>query len=391
MTGQRLNLWAGRFNPRQLEALNASKRHTYTMFGGSRGPGKSYWLRWALLWYLLRFHAAGLRGVRVGLFCEDYPSLTDRQISKIATEFPRGLGRLKQSRDQGLAFHLSDSYGGGILALRNLDDPTKYQSAEFAVVGVDELTKNPVTTFNTLRGSMRWPGVPAPKFLAATNPGSIGHLWVKAYWVDRQYPPELAGLAPQFSFVRALPDDNPMLDKAYWEMLDTLPPELARAWRWGEWDVFEGQVFSEWRTDAHIVQNFQPPAHWPKWRAVDWGYANPFCCLWLTQDPDIGRVRVYRELYQTKATDRQQARLIKANTAPDEQVNITLADPSMWTLKNMEDKTYSTADEYAAEGVPLSKADNDRLIGWRKIHTMLAPGLDGLPMLQIGADRKSVM
>jgi hypothetical protein len=372
-----------KWTPKQAAATAEADAHRYTLFGGARGPGKSYWLRWYLLRYLLQCARHNLRHVHVGLFCEDYPQLKDRQISKIEMEFPRWLGILQESRHSGLGFHLKPEYGGGVMALRNLDDPSKYQSAEFAAIGVDELTKNPVSTFDVLRGSLRWPGIRNVRFVAASNPGGIGHLWVKAYWIDRTYPPEMERMANEFSFVRALPDDNPHLDQAYWSMLDTLPRDLARAWRWGEWDVFAGQVFGEWRRDRHVVLPYDIPEHWTRLRAVDWGRHSPWCCLWMARNPDSGRVVVYREAYETGLTDRQQAQRILDMTPPGERISMTYADPSMWTKKTFEDQTFSTADEYGSGGVHVTKADNDRLNGVRKVHTLLADLGDGLPGLQI--------
>jgi hypothetical protein len=67
-------------------------------------------------------------------------------------------------------FKLPDVYGGGTLALSNLDDPSRYLSSEFAAIGVDELSKNEMSTFEFLRLRCRWPGVEHPKFVGATNP-----------------------------------------------------------------------------------------------------------------------------------------------------------------------------------------------------------------------------
>lgn len=371
------------WHDKQKVACRTANSHTYTLYGGSRGPGKSYWLRWYGIRRLIEWGQAGHEGVRIALFCEDYPTLTDRQITKIETEFPPSLGTLKQSREHGLGFHLTDDLGAGVLCLRNLDKPKKYQSAEFAGVLVDELTQNQKSTFDILRGSMRWPGIQDVFFAGATNPGGVGHLWVKDLWVSRVYPPELEPLADQFAFVPALPDDNPHLDPAYWEMLETLPPDLARAWRWGDWDVFEGQVFSEWRKHLHVIEPEVVPEHWVRWRSVDWGYAAPMCCLWLARDPDTRRVWVYRELYQDGLTDPEQAEKIRQMTPGDERINLTLADPSMWTRKTMERETTTSADVYLKYGVRLTKGDNDRLIGKRRVHDGLAVMGDELPGLQV--------
>lgn len=377
------------FLPKQWEAWDAVWLFKYILYGGARGPGKSYWLRWTLLSLLLYWYLElGLRNVTVGLFCDTYPELRDRQITKIKREFPLWLGEVKSTQEAGLGFYLREEYGGGIIALRNLDDPSKYQSAEFAAAAVDELTKISKETFDYLRGSMRWPGVPETKFLGATNPGGIGHLWVKSLWVDGDFSayPEMKDIKEKFSFIRALPKDNPYLTDDYWDDLNSQPPQLYRAWVEGDWDAFEGQAFSEWRRDRHILgmdELFTPPAHWPKWRAIDWGFAKPWCCLWMTKDIDTDRIYVYRELYIAGLTDKQQAKAIKENTPLEEVIHITYADPSMWTKKNIEDVVTSTADIYAAHGVVLTKADNDRLGGKRKVHRALADMPDGMPGLRV--------
>lgn len=366
--------------PKQETAFQALFTHRYILYGGARGPGKSYWLRWGLLCLLLYwFMAKNLRDVRVALFCETYPDLRDRQISKIKVEFPLWLGELKSTEIDGLGFFLRPEYGGGVLLLRNLDDPEKYQSAEFAAIGVDELTKNDETTYHTLRGSMRWPGVNHTVFMGATNPGGVGHLWVKRRWIDRDFPPNEKPLADQFIFIKALPSDNPYLDETYWAELNSLPDNLRRAWVHGDWDVFAGQAFTSWRQDRHTCEPFAIPEHWPITRAIDWGYAKPFCCLWLAKNPDNGRRWVIREAYSLGLTDRAQARLIQEMSL--EHVLVSFADPSMWSPKSVREIVTSAADEYAAEGVSLLRADNDRIAGKRKVDRVLGDLPDGEPGL----------
>lgn len=374
------------FEPRQLEASTAARSSEYLLYGGTRGPGKSYWLRWFLLYSLIRLYKDyGVTDITAGLFCETYPILRDRQISKIQSEFPRWLGKLGSTEARGFGFYIRPEYGGGLLALRNLDKPGKYIGAEFALLGVDQIEQTTLETFNLLRGSKRWPGLPAHelKFLATANPGGIGHLWVKDYWIDRRYPPELQPIANKFAFVRGKPEDNPHLDAAYWEMLKTLPEDLARAWRMGDWNIFAGQVFREWSAARHVVEPFEIPSNWIRYRGVDWGERNPWCCLWLAQDPDNGRVIVYREEYETGLTDRRQARRILDVTGDGERIRATYADPSMWTERNMENKVFSTAKEYAAEGVYLTRADNNRIQGKRKVTEYLSNLRDKAPGLQV--------
>jgi len=369
--------------PKQEVALDSLYEHKYTLYGGAAGPGKSYWLRWAALEFLLEcFATLGLRDVRVGLFCEDYPTLTDRQISKIKREFPAWLGALRGTRDEGFGFFLRPEYGGGYIALRNLDDPSKYASTEFAAVFVDELTKNKRQTFEDLRFRLRWPGLEHTPFAAATNPGSVGHGWVKKLWIDRDFTGDDQALnQADFAFVQALPGDNPHLGKSYWALLDSLPERMRRAMRDGRWDVFEGQAFPEFDRKIHVIEPFTIPADWTRWTSTDYGYVDPWATVWIARSPDRSRVVVYREGYQTGLTAREQARKIIAMTG-NEPIRLNLGDPSMWAMRERY-ANEAIASEYAAEGVALQPANNDRLGGKAKVHEALRHDHGVSPRLQM--------
>ena len=223
-----------KFFPKQKEALEASKRFKFVLFGGSVGSGKSYWLRWSMVYWLIKFYQKyKIPGIRAGLFCEDYPSLNDRHLTKIKFEFPEWLGTYNQQRNE---FTLAKDLGGGIIAFRNLDDPSKYLSVEFAVIGIDEVNRNPKTTFDFLRSRHRWPGIKDVKFLAGCNPQ--GEAWVKNMWVKRLFPREEEEQY-EFVFIPALPTDNPYLPKEYYKSLESLPENQRKAYLEGNWDAFD--------------------------------------------------------------------------------------------------------------------------------------------------------
>lgn len=375
--------WSQLFEPsaRQKEALEALRDFRFVLYGGARGGGKSHLLRWWLLQILIEYYKVGIKNVRVMLACESYPVLQDRQVSKINIEFPRWLGEVKKTQTDGLGFFLKEEYGGGAILLRNLDEPSKYMGAEFAAIGIDQIEKISVDTFNIIRGSLRWRGVKNPRILGTANPG--GMPWVKQYWIDRVFPKELEDMADQFAFVQALPTDNDYLDKSYWEDLNHLPERLRKAWVEGDWGVFSGQAFPQWDESRHTCEPFEIPEHWVKFRGIDWGSAKPFACLWIAKDPSNGRIYLYREVKKTKLTDRYQARLIRDMTPPQENIAATYADPSMWNTKNIADMVSSSDNEYMHEGVYLTKADNSRLNGKRKIDRLLENLADGLPGLVV--------
>ena len=298
------------FTDKQWEATRLSKAYKYFLYGGSRGPGKSHWLRWYAIRRLMQWAAQGLIGVRVGMFCEDYPSLQDRQISKLAT-FPRWLGTLRTTKTDGLGFHLSAQYGGGSILLRNLADATRYQSAEFAGILIDELTKNPITAFEDLRGSLRWPGIDDTFFAAATNPNGRYFKWVRSLWVERDFGGQYAhleGIKDQFKYLKALPKDNPYLDDDYWETLNSLPDRLRAAWRDGNWyTAVEGLVFDTF-TEANIVDE-EPDPELPLELGIDDGYVDPRATLFIQKKGT--HVLVFDELYETKTLEETTIRNIE--------------------------------------------------------------------------------
>lgn len=264
---------------RQREFLQAVADKDYVLYGGAAGGGKSYILRWWLVLFLVwLYRTFGLRNVQVGLFCEDYPSLYDRQISKIIYEFPAELGELKQGITKN--FQLRPEHGGGTIALRNLDDPSKYQSAEFAAMAVDELTKNSKSTFDFLRFRLRWPGVERPKFAAGANPGGPGHEWVKSLWIDGEFPTELQPFKKQFAFIQSKATDNPYLTADYYRNLQSLPPDLAAMFADGSWEIFAGKYFDVFRQGLHVLNLRTDPKAviWEPYQAVwagwDWGIAH---------------------------------------------------------------------------------------------------------------------
>ena len=107
--------------------------------------------------------------------------------------------------------------------------------------------------------------------------------------------------------VSAFEDNKALLenDPGYLANLAMLPESQKKALLYGDWDSYDGQVFTEFRNNpdgyvsklnTHVIEPFKIPGHWRRYRAYDFGYSKPYAVEWLAADHE-GRVYVIAELY----------------------------------------------------------------------------------------------
>lgn len=410
------------FTERQLEACYAidSGKYKYILYGGALGGGKSYFLRWFAVRLLVCWATEkGLRNVVVMLACEDYPTLKDRQLSKIGVEFPPWLGKsYTDHKEYGRCFILDESYGSGVICFRNLDDSSKYQSSEWGAILVDELTKNDYDTFTELRKRLRWPGLTDMEclFIGGTNPGGIGHSYCKSFWMDGVFPDEFkkpTDYSKTFAYIPSKAEDNPHLDAGYYQMLNTLPEHQRAAFRDGSWDMFAGQEFQEWRRDYHVIDPLPVPEGRPVFMTFDWGFGAPFSIGWWWVDDD-GRLYRFAEWYGWNGTPNKGVRLVDKEIAAGiikreqamgyNKIGVSLGrpivnpqilricDPTCFNKKpdyRGGGQGPSTAEEFMYEGLVLVPGDPNRSLKLRQFHNRLlipkdeAAMINGIPMVQI--------
>lgn len=378
------------FQEKQKEALYIAIAHKYTLYGGAAGGGKSFWLRWSLVYLLARiYHKYGFKGVQAGLFCEDYVTLNDRQLSKIGSEFPEWVGTLKND-----CFTLSEELGGGKIVFRNLDDTSKYRSAEFAVIAIDELTMNYQQVFEDMRFRLRWVDNESKKelpymeckFIAGTNPTGRGMGWVKKLWIEKDYSEYQSGMNEQdfedfchsFAFVQAIYSDNKYMTH-YEKTLSSLEEKMRKALRDGSWDTFEGQFFPEFTKSTHTVNPYPIIFSNNNFISIDYGYAAPSAVLFNSVDHD-DNVIVYKELYETGLTASKLAQKIFEATTPEERRSIQyiVADPAIWSKTSERNGVPISNAELMQNkfnelgwAIGIVKADNDRVIGWSVVREQL--------------------
>jgi hypothetical protein len=314
-------------------------------------------------------------------------------------------GSIAHARDSGKNFVFPNGSQFFFQHCENENDVHKYEGKEFDILLIDEATHftwyiidTLLNTRNRVSGDN---GIRKPFTILCTNPGNIGHGWYMELfgldkaeqWNTRKEPIRVKNPNHQWVdtfFIPAYISDNTIgieRDPEYETRLRQADPDLAEALIKGDWKVFSGMAFRQFDSTIHVINSKDLPKDFktfPKWRAVDWGYDAPFCCLWGAHDPGTGRVFVYRECYSPGLTDAQQAQMIVTNSPPEEGVSITYGDPVSFSIKHSKSGlVYTSADEYRENGVMIWNADNDRINGKKKIDQRLATIQDGKPGLII--------
>jgi len=334
--------------PKQKEFLSASAR--FVGYGGGRGGGKSWAVRMKALLLALNYP-----GITILIIRRTMPELRQNHIQPLSL-ICRGFAEYKSSY-RTLFF----GNGSKILFgyLRNDSDLLQYQGNEYDIIFIDEATQLPehhhVTLTACLRGANSFP----KRMYFTMNPGGVGHDYMKRLFITKDY--KESEDPDDYVFIKALVKDNPALlrnDPGYVKMLENMPPVQREAWLNGDWDVFEGQYFSMWNRDIHVIKPFGLPSHWRRYRTIDYGL-DMLACLWVALD-EQNNAYVYREVYESGLVVSKAAERIKEYS--DEEVFATFAPPDLWNRHA--DTGRSTADIFAESGIPLTKAKNDRVQGW---------------------------
>ena len=315
--------------------------------------------------------------------CFEYPGMQAfwfrRSFPELHQSVLRLLSRYNFARDIGAhwnaGYHELKFGNGSILTFghaKNVKEATALLSAEIQLLILDERTTIPPDVVDYLYTRVRSgdPRVPCLGIRSATNPGEIGHSRVKTDYVEatNHGKIELTDKSGRLRrFIQARISDTPQLGPEYEMTFEGLGEQLRKAYRDGDWDVFAGQVFSEWRYHKHVIPATALPESWVRWGGIDWGHRAPSAVVKAAIDGD-GRVWVYWELYQSEIGEKGLAEAILAS-GPE---HIVYAfDPAMSAKLGDAKPVAAILKE---EGVRLVKANNDRLSGWQRVHTYLAEG-----------------
>lgn len=399
------------WKPQPKQAMFLRRREYECLYGGAAGGGKSeaavmlplYWV------HIPHFQALILR--------KTYPQLTEL-IDKSRMYYPKMFPGVKyNSTSHRWTFPSGARVTFG--SMHTSADTESYRGRQFDLIIFDELTHFTWDEYSFMFSRNR-PSGPGTfvGIRATTNPGGVGHGWVKDRFITCAPPltpvietcvirtPEGKEEMQERSriFIPATVYDNEALlknDRNYLANLAMLPEAQKNAQLYGNWDSFDGQVFREWVNDpshyedglyTHVIKPFRIPKHWRIWRGLDFGYARPYSVGWYAADED-GRLYRICELYGCTGTPNEGTReapdKIAENIRRMENENELLrgrvitgvADPSIF-------------DESRGESVAAMMArhpnlcyfqpgDNTRLPGKMQFHYRFTFQKDGRPMLQV--------
>lgn len=365
--------------PKQQRAEDLTRICDEVGYGGAAGGGKSDWGLWHI--YELSKKVPKHRSLVLRTVL---PELKRTLIARSLEKFDLAVAHYRPG-DKEWRFE-----NGSVIEFGYLDkddDVYQYKSAEYDCIFFDEATELSEFQYDYLKSrcrTTRWKRSMGawPHIINATNPGGKGHGWYKKRFVVGTNRGEkvntvefrdpltdrVAG-SRTLGFVPATLHDNAYIDPTYKLNLLALGGVEMRQLYLGDWDVFAGQFFDGWSHDLHVIRPFTIPKQWRRFRGLDYGYAAPFACEWFAIDPE-GLVYVYRENYRDRLTAKEQAILVRGSESPGEQIDYTVADPSVWSKQGSGD---SIAQQYRRAGLLCRKAKNARIDGWSQVREHLRP------------------
>ena len=369
MSCERVVQIKGKPNAKQREFF--ASRAKYTAYGGARGGGKSWALRRKLVGLCLNFP-----GIKCLLIRRSLGELKSNHLAPLLAEYGEIL-----KYNEGERAVVFPNGSRIILGFCSCDrDVLRYQGQEYDIIAIDEATQLSEYQFSIFKASLRGVNDFPKRMYLTCNPGGIGHSWAKRLFIDRNFHPDEDPL--EYKFIQALVYDNDALlksDPSYVKQLNALPKRLRDAWLYGRWDVFEGQFFSEFNEEYHVVEANFIPKNTKRFLAFDYGF-DMLAALLIAKDFD-GNLYVEAELCVPNLTlGEAAARIVKF--LGETRVEYAVASPDLWNRRQDSGKSGFEIMESIFGMPPMTPADNRRIPGWRVLKEFLS-ARDGKPRLYI--------
>src|SRR5581483_2655776 len=405
------SLFANYAGPRKPPSPQQIKFHTdpatYRLYGGAKGGGQSLALLWEGVKWCLR-----VPGANVLLLRRTFPELNKGLIRHFELDIPPAVygGR----RHYNASEHTVTFQNGSKLffaSCQHEKDVMAFQGQEFVFIGIDEATEWTFEMFEFLTLQNRCPvkrdidgHEVVPCMALGSNPGGIGHPWVKALFIGekqddgtykrteesvRKRIPEMSRVTlSDYSFIPAKVFDNPAYatDEKYLDKLKTANKAWKDRYLYGSWETFEGSYFekydpAETKIDKWMARRLVESQPWQaKWLGIDWGYNHWASVFWFAtveiSDTD-GQKRdvtlVYRELVVRQAGEKELGRNIVELTGK-EKISAVYLSPDAFAKRGAQNTIAEQIGEVlVASHLPYpDPADDDRVGGARLMDQLLS-------------------
>jgi phage terminase large subunit len=404
--------------PKQLAVYELVENSPATEigYGGARGGAKSHVARGIMLLRRLKYaRTNGLFLMRVwGQIYRNHLEPLFREFPFMANWYVGGDKRhLTLPSGSRIYFASADTRDG----IRKIA-----QGPEYADIFVEEATHFSEEELIFLPTALRWTGKSGitPKMLYTCNPGSRGHDYIKRIFKDRRF--EEHEEPDSFAFVQAYGWDNiewvrPYLHEQnitdfeyyntwtdqqrfqcfiansdYGAKLNQMPEKERKAHLFGDWDTFEGQYYPNFiraqreLKAAQVGQLMQP--WWRRWASCDWGYQHAASIHWhasgLVSPEDarrhLGRewsearevVITYREHVVAGRPEMLLAQDFVERCDNDDRRELSrfFMSPETFGERNAVADIFRKV--FREHSLPQpEEARNDRVNGWRFIHTLI--------------------
>lgn len=338
-----------------------------TLFGGAAGGGKSYGQLTDALLYALKYSKS-----KQILFRSTFADL-EKSLIRVSLEFyPKTIATYNSSK------HTWKFKNGSIIDFGYIqyeNDVYQYQSAEYDVIRFDELTHFTEYMYTYMISRCRGANPYPKRIKSSTNPGGVGHTWVKERFIDIGEPNTMHKIQLETGeyvtriFIPSLVQDNKFMlsyDPDYVKRLDNLPEKERKALKYGDWDIYDGMFFPEFKRRLHVIEPFEIPEHWNRYIALDYGL-DMFAVLFVAVD-EKGKGYIYNEIYKSNLIVSEAAQTLKSYMR-GKKFKAIYAPPDLWNRNR--DTGKSTAEVFRDNEVFLDKAGNNRISGWLAVKEWL--------------------
>lgn len=191
---------------------------------------------------------------------------------------------------------------GSRIVIAGLDVPEKVLSAEYDLAFIPQAEELRLHDYEQIvsRCTGRAGNMPYAQVILDANPGPPQH------WILQRVQ------AGALTMYKAKHKDNPTLwdeKNQRWttqgertmKRLNSLTGLRYKRGVLGLWAGSEGQVYDQFDETVHVVDRFEIPDYWPRYRVMDFGFTHPANVQWWAEDSD-GRLYMYREIYMTGRT-----------------------------------------------------------------------------------------